>query len=186
MLLVLLVACVHTVDVTLSAAEVAPSMANGSPWDGPQGALGPLTAEGKASLAAALGSLVGNAAVGTAVVGVASELQKPDAAGQLTFVSGAGVADVSAIVPEMSDTNSPRWTPGQATVKGVALKGSSSLRVALVDKDLQSDDPIGTVVLSSGQLLRALARDGVLTVETADQSSGQLLSVSILVVEPGK
>jgi len=41
-------------------------------------------------------------------------------------------------------------------------------------------------VLTSAQLSRALARDGVLTVETGDQSSGQLISVSILVVEPGK
>lgn len=185
-MVLLLIACAHTVDVTLSAAELAPTMANGAPWDGPQGVLGALTEEGKASLSAALGSLVGNAAVGSAAVGVAAELQKPDAAGELTFVSGAGGVNVTAVVPEARDTTSPRWAPGQATLKGVTLKGTSSLRVLIVDKDLQSDDPVGSVVLTSAQLSRALARDGVLTVETGDQSSGQLISVSILVVEPGK
>jgi hypothetical protein len=184
-MLLLLVACVHTVDITLAAAEVAPTMANGAQWDGPDGVLGVLGAPGpeaRASLDALFGSLTGNVEVGKAVAGAAAELQKPDPAGQLSFLSSAGEAPISAPVAEVHDSFSPKWAPGTATVKAVMLRPSSSLRVALVDKDIQSDDPLGTVVLNGAQLGRALARDGLLTIETADQTSGQLLSVSVLVV----
>ncbi len=184
-MLLLLVACVHTVDITLSAAEIAPKMANAEEWDGPTGVLGALSPEAKVSVGALLGSLVGDARVGTAVADAAAELQKPDPAGSLEFHPGEGEPTSSARVAEAQDTLAPQWAPGTATVTSVQLRSSSSLKVALVDKDLQTDDPIGTVVLTGAQLGRALGRDGVLTIQTAEQTSGQLLSVSILVVKSG-
>lgn len=185
-MLLLLLGCAHSVDITLTAADLAPTMANAAPWDGPQGVLGVLDEKGKASLAAALGSVVGNAAVGEAVAGVASSLQQPDAGGELSFTSADGEPAVTVVVPTASDSLAPRWVPGLATLKAVSLRPKSKLRVLLVDKDIDSDDPIGSVVLTSAQLAAALGTDGAFTVDTSRQSSGQLLSVSILVVPAPK
>jgi hypothetical protein len=182
----LLSACVHTVDISLAAAEIAPTMANGVAWDGPDNVLGALAPADAGALAAAFGALTGSPEAGKAVVGVAAQLQKPDAGGGLEFIPGSGEPAVTATVPEVSDSASPRWAPGAATVRSVALRGSSSLRISLFDRDLRHDDPIGVVVLTGAQLGRALGRDGVFTVETAEQTSGQLLSVSVLVVNAAK
>jgi hypothetical protein len=176
--LLFLLGCSHPVDITLTAAEIAPTTADGQPWDGPSG----MDTATKGLVGLALGRVDPTGQLGEALTDAASNLARPDATGVLTFVPGDGKPAVSAVVPEASDTLAPTWAPGAGTLHGVLWSPKASLDVTLIDKDVSSDDPIGKVRLSAAQLAQAEARDGALTLDVSNQTSGQLRSVSVVVV----
>jgi len=58
---------------------------------------------------------------------------------------------------------------------------SARLRIFLRDFDLSEHDDIGTVDISSEELLRAADKEGVHWVSTTSQTNGQLLYVGVSV-----
>lgn len=178
MIVALFLGCAHPVDITLTAADIAPAMANGQAWDGPNS----LDPAARGLLDSALGKIDPSGQLAGAVGGVAEQLSRPDATGTLSFIAGDGSAPTTSTVPEASDTLAPTWAPGLGTLRGVPWSGKASLDITLVDKDVSSDDPIGKVRVTAAQLAQAEARDGALTLDVSDQTSGQLRSVSLVVV----
>ena len=177
MLLPLFLACAHPVDITVSAASIAPTMANGAAWDGPD----KLPPAAMGLLDSAMAKLDPSGQLGAAVAGAAGQMAQPDVAGTAEFRGDAESAPITAIIPEVSDSLGPTWAVGSATLRGVTLGSNSVLRITLVDKDLQSDDPIGVAVITAADLARAEHTDGAVTVDVSGQTSGQVKSVSVVV-----
>ncbi len=176
--MMLLLACVHVVDITLTAAEVAPAMANAAPWDGPDG-----KSAGSALnlLSGALSQVDPTGQLGGAIVGTAASMTLPDVAATATFDPGDGTAPSTVSLPVVNDSLSPVWTgPGFSRV---AIGPKSRLSVVFVDRDLSSDDPVGTVVLTASDLALARARGEPAVIAAAAQTSGQVLSVTVSVAE---
>ncbi|GDX78297.1 hypothetical protein LBMAG42_01080 [Deltaproteobacteria bacterium] len=182
MIFSLLLACAHSVDITLTGARIAPQMASNTPWDGPE----KLNPEAKGLLDSVLSSVDSSGKLAEMVGGAATEIARPDVAATLEFRSDAEAAPYSVQVPEVPNNLEPTWGPGLLTIKNAAITGKSTLSIILVDKDMSSDDPIGKVVLTTSQICKAEAMDGAMTVNVADQTSGQIESVSVLVVRSGK
>lgn len=178
--MLLLLACVHVVDVSIVGAEIAPRTANDAAWDGPDkmpyGALD--------AMKSLLSQADPSGQVGDAAVAMALKAEKPDAAGTATLLND-GKSSTVLTLAEVSDTLSPTWQG--ATFHAVTLNGKLGVRVVLADKDLSSDDAICSVDLTSAELARAAAAKGPLAIDTASRTSGQLLSVSLSIVPtPGK
>ncbi len=182
MIFALLLACAHSVDITLTGARIAPEMASKSPWDGPE----KLNPEAKGLLDSVLSSVDSSGKLAEMVGGASAEMARPDVAATIEFRSDAEAAPYSVQLPEVANNLEPAWAPGLLTIKNAALTGKSTLSIILVDKDLSSDDPIGKVVLTTAQICKAEGMDGALTLDVADQTSGQIESVSVLVVRSAK
>ncbi len=178
MLLVLLAACPHPVDITLTNVQVAPAMSTGAAWDGPE-RLDPAAGN---VLGVLMGKLDPSGELSGSLKQAAAGLVLPDVAGTLEFRADPDASPVAGPIPEVADSLGPVWAPGVSTLRGVTLGPKSSLRVQLVDQDVGGTDPVGVVVLSAGDLMRAEHLDGALTFPAADATSGQVLSVSVLVV----
>ncbi len=179
MVLALVLACAHPVDITLTAAEIAPTTADGKAWDGPNS----LDPAAKGLLDSALAKIDPSGQLSGSLGSATEKLQKPDPAGTLFFLAGDGSPPTTADVPEASDTLTPTWAPGVGTLRNVMWSPKASLDVTVIDKDVSSDDPIGRVRLTAAQLSAAEARDGAFTIDVADATSGQLRSVSVVVVK---
>lgn len=174
--MIFVLACTHAVDIAITAADVAPAMANAAPWDGPDG-----KSAGSALnlLSGALSQVDPSGQLGAALVGTASSMTLPDVAGTATFDPGDGTAPSTLALPVVNDSLAPAWSG--PTFTAVALGPKARLSVVFVDEDLQSDDPVGTVTLGSAELMRAKASGEPTTFTVADQTSGQLLGVTVRV-----
>ena len=177
---VLTLGCAHPVDITLTGAEIAPTMATGTAWDGPNS----LSPGARGVLDSALAGLDSSGQLSSAVKSAADTLARPDPAASLVFLPEEGTAPVHADAAERPDTLTPAWTG--PTLKGVLWSPAAKLEITLIDHDVATDDPIGKVVLRAGDLARAEANDGPLTFPVADQTSGQVLSVTVSVVAASK
>ena len=182
MIFALLLACAHSVDITLTGARVAPEMASKTPWDGPE----KLNPEAKGLLDSVLSSVDSTGKLAEMVGGVSSEIARPDVAATLEFRSDAEAAPSVVQLPEVANNLEPAWAPGALTIKNAPITWKSTLSIILVDKDLSSDDPIGKVVLTTKEICKAEQMDGAMTVNVADQTSGQIESVSVLVGRSAK
>lgn len=178
MTLLVFLGCAHLVDISVTGAAIAPTMANQAAWDGPDSM--PAGAGGLLQrMAAAVdpdGSLT--RAAGEA----ASAKAKPDPFGTVTLVStGERNGEQSMLTLATEDTLAPDWTAAPATFTNVTLDSDVRLRVALIDKDVVTDDPIGTVEVPNSELLKAMRAGAPVEVDVSSQSSGQLLKVRIKV-----
>ncbi len=177
--MLLFLACAHPVDVALTAADVAPTMANAQPWDGPDN----VPAETKGLAQGILAQLDPSGQLGTAVFATAEALVQPDVSATAKYDPGDGGAASTLILSPVSDTLSPTWALNPVTTfSRVTLGPKSTLSVVFVDKDVQTDDPIGTVTLSASDLARAERQGEPLVVDVSGQTSGQLKTVTVSVV----
>lgn len=172
-------ACAHPVDVALTAAEVSPNMANGQAWDGPDN----VPPEAKGLAEGILAQLDPSGQLGTAVFATGEMLVLPDVFATAKYDPGDGTAASTLILPAVSDSSSPTWLLNPVTTfTRVTLGPKSTLSVVFVDKDVQTDDPIGTVVLSAAELARAERQGEPLVVDVSGQTSGQLKTVTVSVL----
>lgn len=179
MTMLFFLACAHPVDVALTAASVSPNMANGQAWDGPDN----VPAEAKGAAMGILAQLDPSGQLGTAVFATGEMLVLPDVYATAKYDPGDGTAASTIILPVASDTSSPTWALNPVTTfSRVTLGSKSTLSVVFVDKDVQTDDPIGTVTLSASDLARAERTGEPLVVDVSGQTSGQLRTVTLSVV----
>jgi hypothetical protein len=176
----ILLACSHPVDIAITGAEISPTMANGAAWDGPDNV--PPETRGLAS--ALLAQIDPSGQLGSAVMGTVDTLVLPDPAGTVVLYPGPEMDPRTIVLPPMQDTLTPTWTASPATTfGGVSLAQATLIRLTLVDKDLQTDDPIGTVELSSKDLVAAERAGEPFAVDVSAQASGQVRTVSVLVTK---
>ena len=176
----LLLGCVHNVDIFITGAEIAPTMANGAAWDGPDN----VPVEARGLFDAALSHVDPSGQLFAAIGGAIDSATKPDAAGTAVLSPGLEMDPSTVLLPVVNDSLSPAWAELPVSrFGGVALNGKTVVRITLVDKDLQTDDPIGTIELSASDLMKAEHSDGALVVDVSAQTSGQLKSVSVVVRE---
>lgn len=178
MTLLLLVGCAHLVDISVTGAAIAPSMANQAAWDGPD-SLPP----GAGGLLQRMTSAVDPDGTFARAAGEAAVTKaKPDPFGTVTLVStGERNGEQSMLTLATEDTLAPDWTAAPATFSNVTLNTDVRLRVALIDKDMVTDDPIGTVEVANADLQKALRAGAPMEVDVSTQSSGQLLKLRIKV-----
>ena len=178
--MLLLLACAHRpVDVSLVTATIGPSASDFSPWDG----IGTVPPDVRAAAIAAAAGI--DPAAGVATVAFVSALEgvaPPAPAGELFVRGGEPTARVA--VAERSDTFVPAWS--DVTLRDVLLAPDQRLVLRLVDIDLDSPDPIGTVEIGPDELRRALGKREGLTLDTAERTNGQLLSVTLRVERVAK
>ncbi len=172
----LLPACVHVVDVSIAGATIAPTTANGTPWDGPDN----MPAGTMDQLRALLSHADPSGQLGDAAVGLAGAAAKPDPGGNAILLNDGHPSTIVALA-EVNDTFTPTWSG--ATFRAVSLDGKLGVRLQLSDKDLSSDDAICLVDLTNAELTAAFATKGPHAVDTAARTSGQLLSVQVEVVK---
>ncbi len=152
---------------------IGPSAADLSPWDG----IGKVPAEVRgAALAAAADVDPAAVAATAAFVNVLDGVAPPDPRGEL-FVAGSAAAPI--VIPERGDTFVPRWEG--VTLRDVLLAADQRLVLRLVDGDVDDPDPIGAVELDARDLRAALRARGDWTLDTAERTQGQLLSVTLRV-----
>lgn len=176
--MLLLLACVHNVEIMVVGAEIAPAMSNGAAWDGPDN----VPTEAVGLVTGLLTHLDPSGQLGSAVVGAVDTVVRPDPTGTAVLYPGAEQDPATRLLPVVQDTFLPTWGESPANrFGGVALRGETVLRITLVDKDVQTDDPIGTVEISGADLARAERAGEAFAVDVSTQSSGQLKTVSVVV-----
>lgn len=171
-LFLILIGCVHQVDVTVLGATVGPSTANLEAWDG-FGKIPAATRDAAIRDAAAIDPLVG-LSVAT-LASWADGIAPPDTFGSVSVVGGARVE-----LPTRNDTFNPAWS---ALLAGVPLSADTLLRVQLSDEDLDAPDPICSVDVDAGALRRALAAKKPYTLDLSEATAGQLLTLTVQVVK---
>lgn len=170
----------RTVTITLRGAVIAPSKADGSPWDGdlrvPDNVRDQVTQK---LLGSGVRNLDTDAIAAAAIVyvgtGLLDQINKPDVYG------AAVVVGTNLQVPIQKEENT--YTPNGWGVTFSRVNWSSQPRVEVVLKDADElhDDLIGDVVISTDDLKNALAAGKPYDVRVDDQSNGQLLYLSIVV-----
>jgi hypothetical protein len=170
------------VSVVITDSIIAPSMANGSNWDGP-GMIDPSVTQ---EVAQALGASDPAAAVLAVLAGPALQnLDQPDPYGDayatVFGVPGAKGDLASSAAPE-SNTFHPIWHTTWY-FGNIPIDSDVRITVELSDSDLVYDDPIDTVEINSTDLKAALAAQQNYEVQTNDQGQGQLLFVGISVTQ---
>lgn len=173
-----LLGCVHIVDIAVVGAEISPAMANGAAWDGPDN----VPTEAMGLLGSALSHLDPSGQLGGVVSGAVDTMVKPDPAGTVMLYPGPEQDPFTVLLPVLQDTLFPTWgdTPSNR-LGGVTVRAETVIRVTLVDKDVQTDDPIGTVELTAADVGKAQRAGKVLVIDVSGQASGQLKSVSVVV-----
>lgn len=164
-----------TVRVAILSALIGPSKADGHTWDGP----GHVSPETSRKVVGALAAANPYAAAAAVLAGLSmGALEKPDPYGYAELIV-AGRSARLELPMTFRDTFTPQWAG--AEFAGVPLRDNARIRVTLIDKDLEDDDPIGTVELAAEDLRAALHSGHVYPVQVADQSQNQLLFVSVSV-----
>ncbi|MBX3157136.1 MAG: hypothetical protein KF773_14265 [Deltaproteobacteria bacterium] len=169
--------------VAIEGVVVALSKVDGTKWDGggkvsadllgrfsaAAAKFGIETAQPEIALAGVVG-LLGSASLSFA--------EKPDTKGSAQlFVDGVRVGKPIAMrVAE--ETFTPQW-PGVLEWSRVPIDRDVRIRVVLVDQDTIVDDPIGTAIITSADLRKALAYGKVFPVAVADQTSNQVVAIKV-------
>lgn len=177
--MLLLLGCAHLVDISVTHATIAPQMANGASWDGPDR----VAPEVGGLFSTMVNAVDPSGRLSREASDTVAQKAAPDAFGTATLLcEGERNGESQALVLASEDTIAPDWTSAPASFANVKLTGDVRVRVALTDDDLVTDDPIGTVELSNADLSRAL-HDGSAEVDVSKQSSGQLRTVTVKVVK---
>lgn len=192
----------RTVSIYVVGAIIAPSKTDGALWDDPVRDAGGSSSHVPAWVTDSLVDLVNQGTqleditklpggdnieqfekwlVDSGLNGLIDLVAKPDAYGSVDLVVN-DVATGHVALPKVDNSFTPRWFQGWTGVKWAT---SPSLKLTLVDSDPISDDPIGTVLISTSDLEGALADGKTHYVKVADQSDRQLLYVAITVTPEG-
>jgi hypothetical protein len=108
-------------------------------------------------------------------------LEKPDVYGDVQLLINGRVAGRRQLV-KGQDSFTPQWAAGW---RGVSWDKNPTLVVALMDADLQNDDPIGSVTVTNSELERALTTGKTIYVPVGDQANGQVLFLLVAVTAEG-
>lgn len=163
------------VSISLGTVFILPAKATGHPWDGFGGRVSQELIDGAVS--AAFGQGIISSLLGYFGRGAIAALAKPDPYGiaGLSLPSGWSEGELS----EIRDTFTPAW---QLRWDGVRLDDSDvRLFIALTDADVNNDDVIDTVEISTAELREALYHGEMLGIRTVDQGAGQIVAVSVSV-----
>ena len=170
---------VRTYRVRFEQALISPGVVgDGTYWDGP----GRVPQEVWNQLSVALLGANPFAAVAGLLAGpLVAAVQAPDPFGEAHLVE-PGWDDWVRVLPVRDNNHSPIWG---VEWDGVVLRPDSDIRVRirLYDEDLQFDDEIGVVEVSAADLRAALRAGEVHPVRVDDQSLGQILFVTVSVIE---
>lgn len=174
--MLLFLGCAHLVDISVTGAAIAPTMANGAAWDGPD------------RLAPEVGGLLSKVVSGLdpqlrqSAAETVAQKAAPDAYGTVTLLTrDERNGETAPLMLASEDSHDPDWSAAPASFAGVKLRTDTRLRVALIDKDVVTDDPIGTVEVSGAELLAALRAEAPWRTDVSAQSSGQLRDLRIVV-----
>lgn len=170
--------CVHApVDVSLRAVVVGPA-----DWDGAGSAAPVIQASALDAmrsvdpLVAAMGAQLANSAL--------AAFAPPDVRGAAVVLRNGGGSGSSAVIPEVSNSFAPTWPRGKVLLRGVPMDRGTAIEVTLVDADLlNDDDPIARVLLSHGQLKRALRAKAPTWFDFEEATDGRLLRLAVEVGE---
>jgi hypothetical protein len=174
------------IDVCLTSAVIAPSKADGSPWDAGGGKLTPQQVSQLDSAFARAASLLSKNPAGIALeianifkLDIAKALAKPDVFGTIEFApQGAYAANGARSIPVASPQKPAReFQPSFGTtvcLNGVAWHKEMRLRLSLTDKDLVNDDRIGTVEVVASDIEQAFQYGKGRHVFVGDQDTHQV------------
>lgn len=173
------------VTVRVEGVVLGPAKLGGNKWDGGPISAGDLKRFNDTLTKFAVGS--GNVYVaGAAVVATIGTLamgfmDKPDAVGAAELYIDSKLVGKRIALPKVQDSFTPRW-PGLVW-EHVPLDRDVRIRIELADYDFgKANDVIGTVMVNSADLRRALSDGRVFPVNVADQSSNQLVAVQVSVM----
>ena len=172
------------VTIRLEQVLVAPTKADGTPWDGLaffQDTSGAKVAA--AAIRAAMGSspyaTVAFTATLPIVMAAGEAFDKPDVSGTASLVQNGQDIDTRTL-EGLRDAYAPTFG---TTWAHVPLLWSTALRVQLMDRDLQFNDPIGIATINAHDLQAAMNAEGhAFPVRVDDQTMNQLLYVLVSVV----
>jgi hypothetical protein len=174
--------CAHLVDVSVTAASIAPTMSNGAQWDGPDR----VAPEVGGLLSTMVNAVDPTGQLTRAAAETVAQKAAPDPFGTVTLRStDAHNGETRPLTLLAEDSLTPDWSAAPATFERVKLTGDVRLTVSLTDDDVVTDDPVGTVEIDNVALRYAL-REGKAEVDVRSQSSGQLQSVTVKVVRAKK
>lgn len=151
---------------------------DGAQWDGPGGVL-------PSGVLRALGTALGAPAPGLAVLELmngpmVASLEKPDASGVAEIVTSRGPAFRTEL-PRVQDSFTPQFSDARWT--HVPMDGSARLRVEVIDRDVTTDDPMGTLELNAEDFRAAAQAGHVHPVRVDEQTNRQVLFASISVIQ---
>jgi hypothetical protein len=173
------------VNIRVDGAVIGPVDGNGQAWDGP--GLSGRDIELFAALASRVVPVGQVPGVGVLAGKLAGELAKttfavfeaPDAKGVIELAVARASAPVrqSRALPVVQESYTPIWS---ATFAFVPIH-KASLTITLWDADVMFDDPIGTVVIGTDDLLAAEAAGGPYAIDTIAASRGMIQRIFITV-----
>jgi len=159
---------------SLVGAIVSPGKSDGKNWDG----FGTANAEVLSKVASALaGSNPYTAVASVLATPFAEFTSTPDTAGHVQLFLG-GIPSQPVRLAKIENSLTPQWTG--MTWPGIDIL-RTRVRVTLVDKDLQLDDPMGTIEIGPTELQNALQNGVVSWVDVRSQTQDQVLLLGISV-----
>ena len=183
------------VDVCLTSAVIGPTKPDGAPWDVGQAALAKdkqkafdqgiqtviaLIPDKPTQVAAAIADLFREDAI--------QALVRPDVFGKVEFAPAGIYGDKGAKKKGIASESSPirEFTPAfgsEVCFKDLKFDPEMRFRVELTDKDLTSNDRIGTVELVAGDVRTAFEHGKSRHVPTADQDTTSIKLLAITVTK---
>ncbi|NUO49318.1 MAG: hypothetical protein HOV80_10725 [Polyangiaceae bacterium] len=181
------------VDLCLTSAAVAPSKADGSPWDAGGGKLKADQVKQLDGAFAAIAKMVTGDVAGVAVAiadvykkDIIKSLAKPDVFGSAELAPSGAYGAKGNKRASIASAKKPRreFTPGFGTTvcfRNAIWGEQLRMRVSLTDKDLADDDSIATVEVLASDVRRAFAHEKSWHVYVGDQDTKQLKFLAITV-----
>lgn len=174
------------VDITVTAALVAPAKIDGCQWDGLS--CNPVSpdlltdfSDLAGTVAAAAVGVPRNSAISELVSyvlgGVIGTLSKPDPRGQISISARNGSLG-PVLIPERSDSFK---IDIDYTVTGIVLDSSFRMTIQLEDVDQINHDTIGTVILRQDEIIDALNEERTVWIPTFEGDGA--LAAGIVAVE---
>jgi hypothetical protein len=183
----------ETVSIYIRGAQIGPGKKDGTAWDGTGKLSEAQTKVIGGIVAKSLAIAAGANPVGASIL-AASMLSgplltagaKPDVFGWFQFAQDGAY---SKEVYWLNRANSPRrefsvlWIKQDIGVQNVRWNEKLRIRVVLKDADLINNDDIGSVVLNANHFREVYRLKKSVPIFVADQSDGQLLTVTIEVTD---
>jgi len=165
----------EAVNFEITGMVVNLTRADGSAWD-----IG--AARSSPSVFGQLVSLAmgGDASWATVVAKVAAgagmAMSRPDLRVTVELLD-AGERRAAWRLPVQADTHQPSWSG--TLIRDVPARENLSVRLTVVDDDLEHDDPVGVMVFPASHLLAVARKGEVVWTSTADQTHGTVLYVGV-------
>lgn len=166
----------RVVRIAIVGAVIGPSKIDRRPWDGSAD-----VQAGIKSVASALGRANPYAAATSVLATLANKgTQPPDVMGYAELYQ-RGARSGTELPMLYRDSYTPMWP--DAEFRGVDLDRDVRIRVALIDKDIVENDPIGVAEIPHADIEAALASAAIYPVRVAEQTANQILFINIAVSE---